>query len=111
VKTFLYLCAGALVVGCAYWAYQVNYDTQEAIRRVDGLRAQIAAEREALSVLNAEWAYLTRPDRLRVLAEANFSDLQLMPMTAGHFADPAMVAYPKSEIDLLIAQLASEAAE
>ena len=111
MKTFLYLSAGTLVVGFAYWAYQVNYDTQEAIRRVEALRADIATEREALSVLNAEWAYLNRPDRLRVLAEQYFSDLQLMPMTADHFADPAMIDYPKSEIELLIAQAMAEAAQ
>jgi len=111
VKTFLYLISGAMVVGFAYWAYQVNYDTQEAIRRVSDLRAEIATEREALSVLRAEWAFLTRPDRLRVLAETNFGDLQLMPMSSDHFSDPAMVAYPKSGVELLIAEAMAEAAQ
>ena len=111
MKTFLYLSAGAMVIGFAYWAYQVNYQTQEAIGRVEDLRSRIAVEREALSVLNAEWAYLNRPDRLRQLAERHFGELQLMPMTADHFVDPAMIAYPRSEVDLLIAQAMAEAAQ
>ena len=41
------------------------------------LRAEIADEREALAVLNAEWAYLNRPDRLRDLADLNGDRLGL----------------------------------
>ncbi|MHA3976577.1 cell division protein FtsL [Halovulum sp. GXIMD14794] len=103
MRTLLYIAASALVVAFAAWAYQVNYTTQEAVRRVDSLRAQIAEEREAIAMLNAEWAYLNRPDRLRALAEMYFPELGLMPMTAEHFGDPAMVPYPQPAIPLLAA--------
>lgn len=109
MRTFLYLSASALLVGFAFWAYRVNYDTQEAVRRVEDLRARIAFEREALSVLNAEWAYLNRPDRLRALAEANFPDLQLMPMTADHFGEVAEVPMPVEELEALVAELVEQA--
>ncbi|MEM8787613.1 MAG: cell division protein FtsL [Pseudomonadota bacterium] len=97
MRTLIYLSAGMAVIAFAFWAYQVNYATQEAMREVDDLRRQIALEREAIAMLNAEWAYLNRPDRLRVLAEAYFDQLQLMPMTADHFGDPALVAYPPED--------------
>jgi hypothetical protein len=65
VKLLLRLCAVVMVVVSATWAYRVNYATQEAMNRVADLEAAISAEREALAVLDAEWAYLNRPDRLR----------------------------------------------
>ena len=94
MRTLLYIAASALVVAFAYWAYQVNYTTQDAVRRVDDLHQRIALEREAIAMLEAEWAYLNRPDRLRLLAEQYFADLNLMPMTPLHFGDPSEVAYP-----------------
>jgi len=97
MRLTLYLATSALVVAFAFWAYHVNYTTQEAVRRVDNLRQAISTERAAISMLNAEWAYLNRPDRLRALAEEYFGELQLGPMTANHFGDPAMVAYPVPE--------------
>ncbi|MSU89802.1 cell division protein FtsL [Rhodobacteraceae bacterium 2CG4] len=103
MRTLLYLAASALVVAFAAWAYQVNYSTQDAVQRVADLRAQIAAEREAIAMFSAEWAYLNRPDRLRALAEMYFPELGLMPMTAEHFGDPAMVPYPQPPIPLLAA--------
>lgn len=101
MRLTLYLAASALVVAFAFWAYHVNYTTQESVRRVDDLRRAIATERAEISMLNAEWAYLNRPDRLRALAEEFFADLQLGPMTANHFGDPAMVAYPVPEDEQL----------
>jgi hypothetical protein len=72
----------------------VNYATQEALNRVADLSAAIAAEREALGVLEAEWAYLNRPDRLRALVTAHSELLQLVELEPAHFGEAAMVAYP-----------------
>jgi hypothetical protein len=79
---------------CATWAYRVNYATQEALNRLADLRAAIAAEREALSVLNAEWAYLNRPDRLAALVAGPGAGLGLVPLQPEHFAAAGMVAFP-----------------
>ncbi|MBP7001411.1 cell division protein FtsL [Amaricoccus sp.] len=90
----LYLSAAILVVVCATWAYRVNYATQEAANRVADLRADIAAEREALAVLSAEWAYLNRPDRLAALVAGPGAGLGLAPLGPGSFGETAMVAFP-----------------
>jgi hypothetical protein len=90
----LYMSAAVLVAVCATWAYRVNYATQEALGRVSDLRAAIAHEREALSVLRAEWAYLNRPDRLARLVAGPGAGLGLVPLTPEHFGEAAMVAYP-----------------
>ncbi|MFQ5622473.1 MAG: cell division protein FtsL [Paracoccaceae bacterium] len=99
MKTCVYLLAGFMVVAVATWAYRVNYATQGAIQRVDSLRAQIAKERQAIAVLQAEWAYLNRPDRLRTLAEAHFEELQLMPLHPDHFGTTAMVDFPPQKFE------------
>ncbi|MBA3326125.1 MAG: cell division protein FtsL [Rhodobacteraceae bacterium] len=93
----LYLSAAVLVAVCATWAYRVNYATQEALNRLADLRAEIAMEREALSVLNAEWAYLNRPDRLAALVAGPGAGLGLVPLTPEQFGEGAMVAYPEPE--------------
>ena len=64
----LFLSALA-VMALAFWAYRENYRTQAEIAAVKGLQSEIRQLKESLSVLNAEWAYLNRPDRLRELAE------------------------------------------
>lgn len=91
----LIVCLG-LTISAAYWAYQENYKTQATLKAINKLHAQIGQEREAISVLNAEWAYLNRPDRLRELVDLNFEDLQLVPLSAEHFGETRTVAYPRN---------------
>ncbi|MXU65418.1 cell division protein FtsL [Oceanomicrobium pacificus] len=113
MKTILYLSCVTLVIGVATFAYQVNYDTQEALRRVEALTDEIARERAAISVLEAEWAYLNRPDRLLALAEEHFETLKLMPLHPDHFAEPASVVYPPQKfqsVDEALAALIAEGA-
>ena len=82
------------VVASAAWAYHVNYRTKLALGRVEGLRGQIAAEREGVEVLRVEWAYLNAPDRLMRLVEINNDLLKLAPMGVQGFDYVAAVPYP-----------------
>lgn len=104
MRNGLFLAALAAIVIVATWAYRVNYDVQDALRRVTELRSQIAREREAISVQRAEWAYLNRPERLRELADLHFKTLQLMPLLPDHFAEPEAVSYPMSPDAISIEQ-------
>lgn len=102
MRIVLHLSAVVLVGVCATWAYRVNYATQDAANRVAALRREIAAERDALAMQKAEWAYLNRPDRLRALVDAN-PQLGLVPLTPDQFVDAAMVAFPPEPEPLLTA--------
>lgn len=97
MRVVLYLSAAVMVAVCATWAYRVNYATQEALARLADLRAEIASERETLSVLNAEWAYLNRPDRLAALVAGPGASLGLVPLTPEHFGETESVGYPPAE--------------
>lgn len=89
-----YLLSVLAVIGLAVWAYRQNHRTQTALTEARTLRAEIRRLNEELEVQRAEWAFLSRPDRLRVLAEMNFDRLGLMPLTADRFGRIDEVAYP-----------------
>ncbi len=97
MRTLFYIVCSAFIIGLAYWAYKENYKTQTALREVKELQQEIAKQKEAIAVLNAEWAYLNRPDRLRELVDLNFEALGLIPLAPSHFGDSEMVAYPVHE--------------
>ncbi len=81
------------VVATAAWAYHVNYRTKTTLGRVDRLRVQIAAEREAVEVLRVEWAYLNAPDRLARLVARHNDRLGLEPMGPQHFDEVAAIPF------------------
>lgn len=98
MRSLILVLAAFAVVGLGFWAYRENYRTQAELSDVRRLRAEIGELREALSVLNAEWAYLNRPDRLRELAEINFGRLGLLPFEPRQFGAVATVGYPAIEL-------------
>ncbi|WP_208347782.1 cell division protein FtsL [Pseudaestuariivita rosea] len=95
MRTFLFITSALAVMGLAFWAYQQNYKTQQALSEVRQLQRDIGSARERLSVLRAEWAFLNRPDRLRDLADLNFDRLGLLPMTPDQFGQVDQVTFPE----------------
>ena len=100
MRSLLLILGVFMVMVFATWAYRVNNDTRDAMGRVASLQREIRTERETIAVLEAEWAYLNRPDRLLALSEEHFTELRLMPL----HPDPMKVAYPTPE-DPLLAEL------
>lgn len=98
MRILMSIMCSALVIAVAYWAYTENYTTQASSRRVDELHRQIASEKEAISIMRAEWAYLNRPERLAKLADLNFERLQLVPLAAQHFAELETIPLPPRKI-------------
>lgn len=98
MRGFLFILAGLCVMGLAFWSYQENYKTRDAISEVRGLHSEIGAAHERLRMLQAEWAYLNRPDRLRDLADINFDRLGLLPLMPDSFGSVEQIIYPLPEI-------------
>ena len=84
----LFLC---LLAFSAAWAYRVNYETRDVIRNLKLLQNEIARQEEKLIMLEGEWSYLNRPERLSRLTEHFFSHLGLMPVSAENFAHVGLI--------------------
>ena len=100
MRALIYLLTFAAVIASGFWAYRENYATQQALKDVSRLNAEIADLRGALSIQRAEWAYLNRPDRLRELSPINFDRLGLLPLEPEQFGLSSQVAYPQADLVL-----------
>ncbi|MCO4841869.1 MAG: cell division protein FtsL [Yoonia sp.] len=98
MRSFLFVLAGLAVMGLAFWSYQENYKTRDALSEVRNLHAQIGRNHERLGMLRAEWAYLNRPDRLSDLAELNFDRLGLLPIMPDAFGRVDQIIYPLPDV-------------
>ena len=97
MRSLFYFLSAMMVIGLAFWAYRENYETQEAQAEAEQLQREISRARQRLRVLNAEWAYLNRPDRLRDLADLNFDKLGLLPLQPYQFGRIDQVAFPEDD--------------
>lgn len=75
MRRLMHLLAILALVGSALYAYRTKYDTLYLAEQVRKMRNQIAAEKDGIAVLKAEWQYLNKPDRVQILAD-KFTDLQ-----------------------------------
>ena len=87
LRNLIYTLTFACLVGLAFWAYQENIKTKNVIAKTEQLQKDIGIARARLSILNAEWAYLNRPERLAELVDLNFDQLQLVPLRASNFSE------------------------
>ena len=71
-----------LVLAAASATYMVKFQADDARDRLAQLRRDIAAEREAIDILRADWSLLTNPARLQALAERHGEELRLTPVSA-----------------------------
>jgi hypothetical protein len=102
MRSLFYVLTALAVIGLAFWAYHENYKTQAALAEAADLNREIGQLRARVAKLNAEWAYLNRPDRLRDLAELNFERLQLLPLAPEQFGRVDQVAFPPLPSSLII---------
>lgn len=65
----IHVCAIAAIVGSAVYAYSIKYETIWHAEQVAKLKSRIQKEKDAIGVLRAEWAHLTRPERVQALAD------------------------------------------
>jgi len=79
----------AVVFVAVLGLYKVKYKVHEVKSQVAGLESQLALESQAVHVLEAEWSYLTRPERVRELANQH---LKLEPITAAQMMQPTSLA-------------------
>ena len=58
------------LIASAGYAYSIKYETLYYAEQVAKLKSKVQREREVIAVLQAEWHYLDRPDRLQEAADS-----------------------------------------
>ncbi|WP_131115725.1 cell division protein FtsL [Lichenihabitans psoromatis] len=66
---FVNILAVTILVASAGYAYSIKYETILFAEQIIKAKHQIADQQDAIARLHAEWALLTRPERLQALAE------------------------------------------
>ncbi len=81
------------VTASAAFVFQVKYRSEAVAERVADLQRAVDEEREAISLLKAEWSYLIQPSRVQGLIERHQLRFELVPVSPeqiGTFADLPM---------------------
>lgn len=92
MKLFLIGLWMLLAVATGYAMFHVNYQVETLKAEVETLRDTELHERESIHILEAEWAYLSRPDRIATLAKQFLPDLA--PPTATQITTLSALPYP-----------------
>ncbi|MDX7952266.1 hypothetical protein P7D22_13885 [Lichenihabitans sp. Uapishka_5] len=65
------------LMASAVYAYTVKYETILFAEQIIKVKHQIVFEQDKIDRLRADWAFLTRPERIQVLSEKNLGLHQL----------------------------------
>jgi cell division protein FtsL len=90
----LHFTAIVALIGSAGYVYSVKYQTIYDYEQIVKSRHLVDKERDAINVLRAEYAHLTRPDRLQALADKQL-DMQPLALNQIVKADSLPEAAPK----------------
>jgi hypothetical protein len=82
----------AAATGSAAAVFVMKKDAERDASAIGELNRKIAAERQRISELLAEWSLLDHPARLQALVERHNEVLNLAPMRAEQIARPADAA-------------------
>ena len=85
-----------MIIGAAI-TYSMKHQAEEAANKVARLQADIAREKDAMSVLRAEWSMLTQPSRLQSIVTRYSDHFDLEPFAASQIA--SMAEIPEKPID------------
>ena len=99
MRNIMYGVLSASLLIFAWWAYKENYRTQDRQRTLEELQRLHGERFYYLQYLNADWAHLTRAERLTALVEDNFNQINLGPMTESNLVMVETIPYVKDQHD------------
>ena len=92
----MHAAAIAALIGSAAYVYGVKYRTIYAAEQLVKTRHLIGKEKDAINLLRAEYARLSRPDRIQELADAK---LGLQPLALTQIATVAELPGAQPKVD------------
>ena len=97
------LAIGALIASAVY-VYGLKYQTIFASEQIVKTQHLIAKEKDAIARLRAEYAHLTRPDRLQTLAD---KQLEMQPLALNQIVKADDLPEPAAKVDSIGRKLES----
>jgi len=92
----LNLLAILALVGSAIYAYSIKYETIFHAEKIAELKHQIKDEEDSIGMLKAEWAHVTRPERVQLLSEKL---LDLQPLALSQIVGPEALPEKGMRVD------------
>ncbi len=92
----MHIVAIGVLVTSAVYVYSIKYKTILWSEKIVETRHAIEREQDAINVLHAEYAFLTRPERLQTLAD---KDLGMQPLALNQIVKPADLPEAQPKID------------
>ncbi|MDX2113342.1 MAG: hypothetical protein SFW63_06390 [Alphaproteobacteria bacterium] len=80
-----------VIMVAALSLYQVKYEVQRVRADIASVTRVLEQEHETLDVVAAEWAYLSRPERIKKLAQKHLAAQNMMVQQV---ADVEAIAFP-----------------
>jgi hypothetical protein len=77
------------MLAAATWTYSVKHSAEKSLAEIDELERRIALEKDTISLLDADWAFLSQPARLQKLSDLYAKELQLRP------TEPTQIVHPQ----------------
>jgi hypothetical protein len=74
------------MVGAAAFTYITKHEAENTLDRIREIQRKIVFERDSIDVLKADWALLTQPNRIQMLADRFQSELKLDNVEAHQIA-------------------------
>ena len=99
MRTVIYGFLSASLIVFAWWAYKENYLTQDRQRTLETMQKLHSERFYYLQYLNADWAHLTRAERLIALVENNFNQIALGPMTEANVIKLETIPHVREQHD------------
>lgn len=78
-RTTSMLLIGVIVLGLGVGTYVVEQMILEREQKITALNAKIKEEQDRITVLEADWSYLTRPSRIQSLSKEMLSFAPIEP--------------------------------
>lgn len=94
----LNVLACVALLGSAIYAYSIKYQTLYRGEQIAKMKREIRTAQDALGMSRAEWAFLTRPERLQPLAD-KYLDLQ--PTAVNQIATLAAIPERTQKVDAI----------
>ena len=101
---FLHIVAIGALIASAFYAYGIKYKAIFASEEVEKTRQLIVKERDAIELLRAEYAHLTRPERLQRIAD---QQLQMQPLALNQIVKPEDLPEAGPKVDSIGRELQS----